>query len=100
MTDLDAVEARIWAILDRYRDELGRVKRKVEDFGGVRKTFGYSYDARGRLQDVTLGGSPAEHVDYHPNDTRSGYTSPGLGSIVPVTDAQDRLSTFGPYTVA
>jgi RHS repeat-associated protein len=74
------------------RDALGRVVSKTETVLGEQHVYGYAYDARGRLTDVTEDGSPLSHYDYDANGNRA--TGPGL-TASPIYDAQDRLLNYG-----
>jgi RHS repeat-associated protein len=74
------------------RDALGRVVTKTETVLGEQHVYGYSYDARGRLTDVTKDGAILSHYDYDANGNR--LAAPGLAAA-PTYDAQDRLLTYG-----
>jgi len=77
------------------RDALGRTVSKTEMVAGEQHAYGYTYDARGRLSDVTKDGAPLSHYDYNANGNR--LTGPGL-TASPVYDAQDRLLSYGNCT--
>jgi YD repeat-containing protein len=59
------------------RDAAGRVTQKAETVGGVTTTLGYTYDATGRLTDVTTNGAATEHYVYDTNGNRTGATVRG-----------------------
>ncbi len=78
------------------RDALGRIKKKSETFAGTTKDIGYAYDVLGRLTDVTVNGTLAEHYEYDLNGNRLlAQTSAGTRSAG--YDAQDRLTSYGAY---
>jgi RHS repeat-associated protein len=81
------------------RDNLGRIIEKTETFNGVPKSFGYTYDAAGRLAEVQEGGSPVATYTYDANGNRQSYTGPG-GTTSYTYDDQDRLLALisGPLT--
>jgi RHS repeat-associated protein len=79
------------------RDALGRIVRKTESIQGETHTFGYSYDANGRLIDVTKDSVIASHYEYDSNGNRT--VGPGLVAS-PVYDNQDRLLSYGDCTYA
>ena len=88
-----------WLGSDHYtyqltRDDLGRIVRKVESFGGIARTYEYGYDARGRLTDVSIDGVFAEGYEYDANGNRTALLRPGQ-RIEAEYDAQDRLIRFG-----
>jgi len=77
------------------RDALGRIVTKTETVAGEQHVYGYSYDARGRLTDVTKDGAPVSHYDYDAAGNR--LTGPSLIAS-PAYDAQDRLLSYGSCT--
>jgi len=81
------------------RDPVGRITQKTETIGGVTHVFGYTFDASGRLTDVTEDGQPVSHYGYDADDNRTTFTGPN-GTINPTYDAQDRLLTYGSATYA
>ena len=74
------------------RDALGRIVSKTETVQGETHVFGYSYDAQGRLTDVTRDGAATSHYEYDANGNRT--VAPGL-TASPVYDNQDRLLSYG-----
>jgi RHS repeat-associated protein len=76
------------------RDALGRIVRKTETVQGNAHTYGYGYDPRGRLVDVSVDGSAAAHYDYDANGNRLSKTSTG-NTVAGGYDEQDRLLTYG-----
>jgi RHS repeat-associated protein len=78
-------------------DALGRITRKVETIGGSTDTIEYTYDAKGRLTQVTRDGNTVESYTYDPNGNRTAATVGG-SSITATYDDQDRLLTYGSAT--
>ena len=68
----------------------------AEDRGraGATHVWGYTYDATGRLTDVTEDGNFCSHYAYDADDNRTTYTNTS-GTVNPTYDAQDRLLTYG-----
>ena len=105
---------------DVSRDGLGRIVRKSETYGGLSKTFAYTYDDADRLTDVYVfdNGSPnpAEWYEYEydndalpvGNGNRTEYvrhidndadgTWDETESTTGTYDLQDRLVTYGTAT--
>ncbi|MBL9025791.1 MAG: hypothetical protein JNL21_26585 [Myxococcales bacterium] len=79
------------------RDALGRITQKTETAGGNTDVFGYTYDAGGRLTDVTTNGLASESYTYDDNGNRVTSTN-DQGTINATFDDQDRLLTYGPLT--
>jgi YD repeat-containing protein len=75
------------------RDALGRIVSKTETVQGETHVFGCSYDALGRLTDVTRDGAATSHYEFNGNRT----VAPGL-TASPVYDSQDRLLSYGSCT--
>ncbi|HLX07830.1 MAG TPA: RHS repeat-associated core domain-containing protein [Thermoanaerobaculia bacterium] len=84
---------------DLTRDAGGRITQRVETISGTTSTFGYSYDAAGRLTDVSLNGTPLSHYDYDANSNRVS-TLDGSTTTTASYDAQDRLLQWGDLTFA
>jgi len=76
------------------RDNLGRITQKTETIGGTTAVYGYDYDDRGRLTDVTKDGASVEHYEYDGNGNRSDATTQS-GTATGTYDAQDRLNNYG-----
>jgi RHS repeat-associated protein len=74
------------------RDALGRIVNKTETVQGTTHVYGYTYDANGRLTDVTADGNATSHYEYDANGNR--LVGPGL-TASPVYDSQDRLLSYG-----
>ena len=79
------------------RDALGRIDTKSETVAGVTRTYDYTYDARGRLVDVTRDGSAWRHYDYDSNGNRMGATEDAT-SVTADYDVQDRIVSYGSTT--
>jgi RHS repeat-associated protein len=77
-------------------DNLGRVVTKTETIEGVARTFGYTYDAVGRLRGVGVDGSTTTY-SYDANGNRSSFTGPG-GTVNATYDVRDRLLQYGATT--
>ena len=80
--------------LDYEYDLMGRISRKTEQRGGITKNFAYTYDARGRLLNVTLNEQPLESISYDANGNRVSHTGQ-TGSQSGLSDEQDRLLQYG-----
>jgi RHS repeat-associated protein len=81
--------------LSYTRDLLGRVTQIQETWGSASETFVYTYDAGGRLVEVTRNGTLIAACEYDANGNRVGYTGPDEVRISVTYDAQDRLVSFG-----
>ena len=79
------------------RDDLGRIKQRVETLGGVTATYDYTYDLAGRLTDIDKDGTPQAHYDYDANSNRTGWTDP-WGTGTASYDDQDRLTDYNGTT--
>lgn len=77
------------------RDASGRIVQRTETIEGQTTTYGYVYDLKGQLRDVSPSGAPTLHYDYDLNGNRDPAP---LGPAV--YDEQDRLVSYGgePYT--
>ncbi|HEX8204348.1 MAG TPA: RHS repeat-associated core domain-containing protein, partial [Isosphaeraceae bacterium] len=83
------------AFSTRYtRDALGRITELVETIAGTTRTFGYTYDASGRLSQVRRDGVLESTYTYDSNGNRLTHTGPS-GTVAGTYDAQDRLLTYG-----
>jgi len=78
-------------------DALRRVTQKTETIGGTSTTYGYSYDAAGRLSAVTQDGAAYSTYSYDANGNRTARTGPG-GPMSATYDAQDRVASYGTAT--
>ncbi len=67
----------------------------MQSVGGVTDTYDYVYDLAGRLKEVDRNGGVASVYGYDTNGNRISYTTPVLGTIGGVYDAQDRLTDYG-----
>lgn len=76
------------------RDDLGRITEKTETRSGVSRVFGYSYDAAGRLTQVTEDGDVVESYGYDANGNRTSSLN-AAGTFAGAFDDQDRLLTYG-----
>lgn len=74
------------------RDAGGRIAQIVETIGGTTTTFGYGYDAAGRLNAVSKDAVPVSSYSYDLNGNRIARTGPTLSATY---DAQDRLISNG-----
>ncbi len=79
------------------RDALGRIGTKTETVAGTATTYDYTYDARGRLTDVTKDGAAWRHYAYDSNGNRTAATE-GASSFTGDYDAQDRIVSYGVAT--
>jgi len=83
--------------LQYLHDSLGRIVSVTEVITGVTATYGYSYDAAGRLLAVTKNGAPEASYSFDANGNRTSLTTT-LGTISVTTDAQDRILSQGTTT--
>jgi RHS repeat-associated protein len=81
------------------RDSVGRITQRTETIGSESHVWGYTYDAAGRLTDVTKDSTAVGHYGYDADDNRTTFTGPG-GTVTPTYDAQDRLLTYGTASYA
>ncbi len=72
---------------DYTYDSLGRITQTIETVGGAARTFGYAYDAAGRLSRVSEDGAVAATYGYDANGNRTHVD----GVEVAHFDAQDRI---------
>lgn len=79
------------------QDAIGRIAQKTEALAGGTATYGYTYDAAGRLSGVTKNGTTATTYTYDSNGNRTGGTGPG-GTVSGTYDTQDRLLAYGSAT--
>ncbi|MHB1571984.1 MAG: RHS repeat-associated core domain-containing protein, partial [Solirubrobacteraceae bacterium] len=80
------------------RDADGRITQDVENLNGTTTTWGYSYDARGRLSTVSENGSVIDTYGYDANGNRISVN----GQTVATYNADDQLTSYNgvPYTYA
>ncbi len=76
------------------RDKLGRITQLVEKVNDITVTYGYGYDAAGRLAEVQENGTPVASYTYDANGNR--LTGPG--GATGTYDDQDRLLSYGGAT--
>jgi RHS repeat-associated protein len=81
------------------RDVVNRITQKTETIGSEMHVWGYTFDAAGRLTDVTKDGSTFSHYGYDADDNRTTFTN-STGTTSPTYDSQDRLLTYGIATYA
>ncbi|MEZ4713145.1 MAG: RHS repeat-associated core domain-containing protein [Caldilineaceae bacterium] len=74
-----------------HYDKLGRIISEIENISGATTSFGYRYDAAGRLDQVQQNGATIATYSYDANGNRTG----GPGGVIGTYDAQDRLLTYG-----
>ena len=89
--------ANLYQVAYTERDKLGRIKTKTETIAGVPSTYAYTYDSRGRLENVTKDGAAWRSYDYDANGNRLSATEDGV-SVTGTYDAQDRLTSYGDAT--
>lgn len=80
--------------VDYERDAVGRTIEKTETLGGETQTTAYTYDAAGRLTEVTRDGTLIHLYQYDANGNRIRHLGPS-GEVTASYDAQDRLLTYG-----
>ena len=80
------------------RDADGRITQDVEDVNGATTTWGYTYDARGRLASVSENGSVIDSYGYDGNGNRTSVN----GQTVATYNADDQLTSYNgvPYSYA
>lgn len=86
--------------VDYTRDKLGRIVGAVETIGSSTAARVFRYDSAGRLDQVTVDGTPAARYafDSNGNRTRATYGDGPSAMVIDATyDAQDRLLTYGDY---
>jgi len=83
---------QVYAYAVTYNN-IGKVSEKDETVDGVNHVYAYSYDASGRLTNVTRDAAQVEHYTYDDNDNRLS-TLTGSSTY----DAQDRLTSHDGVT--
>lgn len=88
-------------ILESYtRDGNGRIATRTVTIGTASPdVYAYTYDASGRLTDVTKNSSSIGHYVYDANSNRTSSTN-SAGTFSATYDAEDRLSIYGTKTFA
>ena len=79
------------------RDLDGRITQKTETVQATTHVWAYTYDANGRLTQVSEDGGPPNVYTYDADDNRTSLTG-GSGTTTATYDAQDRLLTYGAAT--
>ncbi len=79
------------------RDPRGHITQKSETVAGQSDTFGYNYDATGRLTAVTKNGVQVASYGYDQNGNRTSLATP-LTTMTGTYDDQDRLLSYGANT--
>ncbi|MBU0609330.1 MAG: hypothetical protein KKI08_15700, partial [Armatimonadetes bacterium] len=79
-----------------WRDGRGRITQRTETYPQDSRTYGYTYDAAGRLWQVTRGGAPWAEHQYDDNGNRTTVVdyAAGGGTFTATYDDQDRLLTY------
>lgn len=77
------------------RDALGRITQMIETIGGATTTYGYGYDAAGRLNAVSKDAVAVSSYTYDLNGNRIARTGPAVAASY---DAQDRMTGYGGTT--
>jgi RHS repeat-associated protein len=79
------------------RDAVARIKNKTETIQGTSHSWVYTYDATGRLTDVSEDGQAVHHYGYDSDDNRTTDQTFGTSgmTIHPLYDNQDRLTAYG-----
>ena len=79
------------------RDAIGRITERTESVSGVERTYAYSYDDAGRLEQVREDGQVVGTYGYDANGNRISVTTAD-STILSTHDDQDRLLTQGNTT--
>ena len=79
-------------------DGLDRVAAATETSSGASTSFGYAYDASGRLEAVTKDGQAWREYAYDANGNRTSDQRAGQLAVASTFDAQDRLLSRGSET--
>ena len=79
------------------RDALGRIVAKTETLDGVATLTEYGYDRAGRIETVTIDGTPAVTYSWDSNGNRLARDT-AAGTELAAYDAQDRLLSHGDAT--
>ncbi len=98
-TSYSAAHANVAVYTVQYaRDKLGRITQRTETINNRTDTHVYTYDAAGRLRDVTKNGTSIARYDYDANGNRLSHTGEDGTSVNGTYDGRDRLSQYGNTT--
>lgn len=81
------------------RDDAGRITAITESRFGMTFTKDFSYDAAGRLHEVSRNGAVESTYEFDENSNRRTKTTGGV-SVTATYDPQDRMLTYGDATYA
>ena len=81
--------------VDYARDDAGRITEKTETTPSGTHTTAYSYDAAGRLEEVSRDGNVTATYAYDANGNRTSVDRAGEDPVSATYDAQDRIQTYG-----
>jgi len=77
------------------RDVIGRITQIVESAFGTNRTYGYRYDAAGRLYGATLNSDTIAVYGYDADGNRTSFRNPQTGDTASATyDEQDRMLRY------
>jgi YD repeat-containing protein len=77
------------------RDGADRITERTETIASTTTDWVYGHDAAGRLTTVKKTGTLVSQYGYDADDNRMSATLNGGTQIIPVYDAQDRLTAYG-----
>jgi len=80
--------------VDYLRDSLGRISEKTEKIQGIVTKYGYKYDVKGQLVQVSKNDTVVSVYSYDPNGNRIAHITPEKADSG-TYDAQDRLLKYG-----
>lgn len=87
----------VFSVTYPQRDNVGRIKQKVETIDNVTATYEYTYDLAGRLTMVKKDGAEIAAYTYDANSNRLSRTT-ASGTVFGTYDEQDRLLSYGGTT--